>query len=40
MAPTVFDELAEKIGPLIAKQETRCDVISASERLAVTLRYV
>ena len=39
MTPEVFDELLSKLELGIRKQNTRSDVISPAERLAVTLRY-
>ncbi|XP_067123185.1 uncharacterized protein [Centruroides vittatus] len=41
MSPEKFDELLNKLGPKISKQNTRWrDSIPASDRLAVTLRYL
>ena len=41
MSPTVFEELLSFISPIIAKQSTVMrDLISPSERLAITLRYL
>jgi hypothetical protein len=39
MSPDKFDELLNLVGPLISKNDRhRGDVISASERLSITLR--
>ena len=36
--PETFDKLLGKVSPLIQKKNTRKDVVTPAERLAVTLR--
>jgi hypothetical protein len=41
MDPESFDLLLQKLGPIIAKEDTKLRLsIPAEERLAVTLRYL
>ena len=41
MDATTFEELLQKVAPIISKQDTQMrDAITAGKRLAVTLRYL